>query len=241
MSDVSGIPAFGGGGFAYRQVEAQPTQAVPEITSGANNGSATSNRGQDLPGQNSHADQNRELTLRRAKRESLAPAQASEQGSQQNAAAQARNEEASADKAAVREDGRVELSGKDVHVGPTPAFQASVLEVDRDLRNVIAQVEAKRTQASDEAAIAPSTREDVKQDTPSQPDVSPRDQSTQQASKAEATQSDLGVKQDVERAELQQQAVQDTQRDVQTSQMVQDRESAYSGAAAAIAVPYDGA
>ena len=42
-----------------------------------------------------------------------------------------------------------------VLTGPTPAFQASILEVEKDLRNVIARVEAKRTQQSDEAAIAP--------------------------------------------------------------------------------------
>ncbi|RPE71837.1 hypothetical protein EDD53_0967 [Pacificibacter maritimus] len=39
--------------------------------------------------------------------------------------------------------------------GPTPSFQASVLEVESDLRNIIAQVEAKRAITLDEAAIAP--------------------------------------------------------------------------------------
>ncbi|SLN57428.1 hypothetical protein AQS8620_02540 [Aquimixticola soesokkakensis] len=42
----------------------------------------------------------------------------------------------------------------DMLTGPTPAFQASILEVESDLRNVLARIESERAIQADSAAIA---------------------------------------------------------------------------------------
>jgi len=119
MTDITGVPAFGGGGFASRQLPETPKPVVQEVAKPAADGSATNSQGETLRGQNGADYQ--------SKRDS-------------NDADQKRRD-------AVRDD--IVLSG------PTPSFQASILEVEKDLRNVIARVEAKRTQQADEAAIAP--------------------------------------------------------------------------------------
>ena len=41
----------------------------------------------------------------------------------------------------------------DMLTGPTPAFQASILEIETDLATVIARLEAARTRSRDEAAL----------------------------------------------------------------------------------------
>lgn len=49
-----------------------------------------------------------------------------------------------------------ERVGPETIPGPTPAFQASLLEIESDLQNVIAMLEAARTRSRDEAATAPA-------------------------------------------------------------------------------------
>ena len=144
MTDISGVPAFGGGGFAHRQPPEQPRPAVPEPAKTATDGSATFNKGSDLPGQNGLKFQ---LGYRKSTGEGPAPA----------ADNPARTTAPSEGAREMRGD--VDLDQKNLLTGPTPAFQASVLEVEQDLRHVIAQVEAKRTQKADEAAIAPTSPE----------------------------------------------------------------------------------
>ena len=140
MTDISGVPAFGGGGFAYRVPPDQPKPAIPQVAKTASDGSATNTKGNELPGQNA---------VRKTDRSS----QDIETG---NARAQDRRDTRNE----ARDDWRTEAKhDKDVIAGPTPAFQASLLEVERDLRTVIARVEAKRTREADEGAIAPQSSE----------------------------------------------------------------------------------
>ncbi|WP_417274576.1 hypothetical protein [Celeribacter halophilus] len=134
MTNVTGVPAFGGGGFAFRQPPDPPKPDVPEIAETALNGTTTYTKGNELPGQNGDI-----LTYPRT--------DASEADTATGAVPTSVVEHPSAAQNALPED---------VLVGPTPAFQASVLEVRMDLRNAIAEHAAKRTQSEDEAAIAPS-------------------------------------------------------------------------------------
>lgn len=134
MTNVTGVPAFGGGGFAFRQPPDPPKPDVPKIAETALNGTATYTKGNELPGQNGDI-----LTY---PRESDA-----EEDTTSVAVPTSVAEHPSTAQNTLPED---------VLVGPTPAFQASVLEVRMDLRNAIAEHAAKRTQSEDEAAIAPS-------------------------------------------------------------------------------------
>ena len=62
--------------------------------------------------------------------------------------------------------------------GPTPSFQASLLEIEADLQNAIKRIEAARSHAKTEAAIQPSPRDPEVID-PSQIDPSQIDPSSQ--------------------------------------------------------------
>ena len=44
------------------------------------------------------------------------------------------------------------------HAGPTPAFQVSVLEMDKDLQQALARLEAKHAKPENDAAIAPAPK-----------------------------------------------------------------------------------
>ncbi|MBU2888683.1 hypothetical protein [Celeribacter halophilus] len=134
MTNVTGVPAFGGGGFAFRQPPDPPKPDVPEIAETALNGTTTYTKGNELPGQNGDI-----LTYPRTEAAETASGAVPTSVSEHPSAAQ-------------------NALPEDVLVGPTPAFQASVLEVRMDLRNAIAEHAAKRTQSEDEAAIAPSAR-----------------------------------------------------------------------------------
>jgi|GEM_PF-6944661 hypothetical protein len=132
MTNVTGVPAFGGGGFAFRQPPDPPEPAVPQVTGTALNGTATYTKGNELPGQNGT-----DITYPKSAETSRSKA------------------------VTVSDNGeRAAIFGEklpeDALVGPTPAFQASVLEVELDLRNALAEIAAKRTQSADEAAIAPA-------------------------------------------------------------------------------------
>lgn len=135
MTDILGVPAFGGGGFSQRVPPDQPRPSIPHIAQPANDGTSTSQKGRDLPGQNGDTHSKTRSTS-----------------------------DAAQDAPKARGDGKTTPDAWDepkrldpyTLTGPTPAFQASVLEMESDLRNVIAQVEAKRALKTDESAIAPS-------------------------------------------------------------------------------------
>ncbi|WP_417260051.1 hypothetical protein [Celeribacter sp.] len=120
MTDISGVPAFGGGGFVERQAPDTPEPVVREVAEPATtNGSAAQSQGETLLGQNGTYNQSNH------------------------------------DSSDADQKRRDAVRDETVLTGPTPAFQASILDFERDLRNVIARIEAKRTQQADEAAIAP--------------------------------------------------------------------------------------
>ncbi|NIY78506.1 hypothetical protein HCZ23_03355 [Celeribacter sp. HF31] len=132
MTNITGVPAFGGGGFAFRQPPDPPKPDVPQIAETALNGTATYTKGNELPGQNGDI-----LSYKIDEASDESSVTASER---------AMTSEYDTDTTELPDD---------ILTGPTPAFQASVLEVELDLRNTIAEIAAKRTQAEDEAAIAP--------------------------------------------------------------------------------------
>lgn len=132
MTNIAGVPAFGVGGFAFRQPPDPPKPDVPQIAETALNGTATYTKGNELPGQNGE--------ILSYKLDEVSDASSVT--------------EAERAMKAVYGIDTSELPD-DILTGPTPAFQASVLEVELDLRNTIAEIAAKRTQAEDEAAIAP--------------------------------------------------------------------------------------
>ncbi|WP_226550308.1 hypothetical protein [Celeribacter naphthalenivorans] len=132
MTNIAGVPAFGGGGFAFRQPPDPPKPDVPQIAETALNGTATYTKGNELPGQNGDI-----LSYKIDEVSDASSVTASER---------AMTSEYDTDKMELPDD---------ILTGPTPAFQASVLEVELDLRNTIAEIAAKRTQVEDEAAIAP--------------------------------------------------------------------------------------
>ncbi|WP_417271355.1 hypothetical protein [Celeribacter sp.] len=120
MTDISGVPAFGGGGFVARQAPDTLEPVVREAAEPATtNGSAAQSQGETLLGQNGTYNQSNH------------------------------------DSSDADQKRRDAVRDETVLTGPTPAFQASILDFERDLRNVIARIEAKRTQQADEAAIAP--------------------------------------------------------------------------------------
>ncbi|MBW6417010.1 hypothetical protein [Celeribacter sp. PS-C1] len=132
MTNIAGVPALGGGGFAFRQPPDPPKPDVPQIAETALNGTATYTKGNELPGQNGEI-----LSYKLDEVSDASSATEAERAMK-----------------AVYGIDTSELPD-DILTGPTPAFQASVLEVELDLRNTIAEIAAKRTQAEDEAAIAP--------------------------------------------------------------------------------------
>lgn len=204
MTNVTGVPAFGGGGFAFRQPPDPPKPDVPKIAETALNGTATYTKGNELPGQNGDI-----LTY-------------------------PREIDAEADTAAVPTYvteyplAAQNALPEDVLAGPTPAFQASVLEVRMDLRNAIAEHAAKRTQSEDEAAIAPS----------------PRSQSDEMSDTRSASMPDRVPLEDGSEATIdahaEQQAVEQTLPLSAAPAEAIDPESLYAGPAAVQPTPFDG-
>lgn len=204
MSDLFGVPAFGGGGISHRPPPDHLGPKVPEVAAIASDASATFNKGSNLPGQNGDS-----FDTSKSKRD--------------DAGAYAPSDPRSAATDKPRFDA-------DTLTGPTPSFQASLLEVESDLRNVIAQVEAKRAQDSDASAIAPAPR------------------STADSAIADGEQQDKAALSPTARRDLRDNtpkpdvpsapdvAVKAPQVEVQTE--IQDREAAYSGRAATPDTPY---
>jgi hypothetical protein len=183
-----GVPAFGGGGFAFRQPPDPPEPAVPQVAGTALNGTATYTKGNELPGQNG-TDVTYDDTT----------------GTSQTDAVNGAASDTVASRFTLGED-----LPEDILVGPTPAFQASVLEVELDLRNALAEIAAKRSQTTDEAAIAPAT---------STPTTTGADRASVQARDlAQDTQTALTA----------------------TPSEAQDPEARHSGPAAVLRTPYDG-
>ncbi|SDF16509.1 hypothetical protein SAMN04488117_102470 [Celeribacter baekdonensis] len=208
MTNVAGVPAFGGGGFAFRQPPDPPRPAVPQVAQTATDGSATFTKGNELPGQNGSKYTKSDSAVDTAN-DAAAPQSTDAKSEMQNR---------------IKED-----LPKDILTGPTPAFQASVLEVESDLRNVIAQFEARRNHVSDEAAISATPRGPESRSQAVQPLTSEgTGAETQRAATAEATQ-----------AEVQKDATEATQALVQTSPEAMDPETRYAGPAANPRSPYD--
>lgn len=188
MTNVTGVPAFGGGGFAFRQPPDPPEPAVPQVAGTALNGTATYTKGNELPGQNGT-----DVSYNKTNATSQTHA--------------VNSMISDTETFAFGED-----LPEDILVGPTPAFQASVLEVELDLRNALAEIAAKRSQTADEAAIAPASAAT----------------GTVPAATAEG----------VDRAEK---IAKDTQTALTaTPSEAQDPENRYAGPAAVQKTPYDG-
>ncbi|GAA3856290.1 hypothetical protein [Celeribacter arenosi] len=134
MSNVLGVPAFGGGGFVQRASVDTHQPAVPEVAPVSKGETTSNHQGTGLPDYRSHTNTDTQSSDTKDG-ETVARLRA-EQDAQETA--------------------RAARTDENVIAGPTPAFQASVLEVERDLKNVIARVEAKRTRDADSAAIAPA-------------------------------------------------------------------------------------
>lgn len=201
MSDILGVPVFGGGGISHRPPPDHLGPQVPEVTAIADDASATFNKGSNLPGQNGDT-----FDTSKSKRD--------------DAGAYA----PTASRETPTEKPRFDA---DTLTGPTPSFQASLLEVESDLRNVIAQVEAKRAQQSDAAAIAPApatnaTPSDTERDPQDLSPTARRDMRNDTAKPKEPTPPEPPV--------------QAPQVEVKTE--IQDREAAYSGRAATADTPY---
>lgn len=140
MTNIAGVPAFGGGGFAFRQPPDPPEPAVSQVAETALNGTATYTKGNDLPGQMGEP-----LSYN-------IPEPSETAASEPSRVALEEPYEKAYDISSKRPE--------DILTGPTPAFQASVLEVELDLRNTIAELAAKRSQSKDEEAIAPRKTEE---------------------------------------------------------------------------------
>lgn len=204
MTDITGVPAFGGGGFAARQIPDQPVPAVPEVAKSATDGSATSTRDETSRGQNgSNTNADREKP--------------------QNDAAYAPS---------ARHD-------ENIIAGPTPAFQASVLEVESDLKNVIAKVEAKRTQLADEAAIAPSPAPSGKSaDTDTRMGATSSPDAPTEARTRDVNESALSAETSAPKAETAPPQAKPTGSATAPTETV-DPETAHAGPAASQSTPYD--
>ncbi|MBU1277564.1 MAG: hypothetical protein KJ699_09790, partial [Alphaproteobacteria bacterium] len=171
-------------------------------------GSATFTKGNELPGQNGSKYTKSDSAVDTAN-DAAAPQSTDAKSEMQNR---------------IKED-----LPKDILTGPTPAFQASVLEVESDLRNVIAQFEARRNHVSDEAAISATPRGPETRLQAVQPLTSEDTRAeTQRAAATDATQ-----------AEVQKDATEATQALVQTSPEAMDPETRYAGPAANPRSPYD--
>lgn len=202
MSDMFGVPAFGGGGVSLRSPPQNLGQTVPEVAAIADDTSATFNKGSNLPGQNGDSFDTSELNRDTAG--AYAPSDPRDTYTQKP---------------------RFDV---DTLTGPTPAFQASLLEVESDLRNVIARVEAERAQASDAAAIAPAPQMNTT-----------NSDSGSQGTVAISPTARRDLRDDAPKAETQPAptvTVKAPQVSVQTE--ISDREATYSGPAATPQTPY---
>ncbi|MFT6526662.1 MAG: hypothetical protein ACJAYH_000345 [Celeribacter sp.] len=204
MSDILGVPAFGGGGISHRPPPDHLGPKVPEVTAIANDASATFNKGTDLPSQNGDS-----FDTSKSKRDDAG--------------------------AYAPSDPHEKLFEKphfdaDTLTGPTPSFQASLLEVESDLRNVIAQVEAKRAQKSDAAAIAPAPSLDA---TRTNNDATPQDKAALSPTARRDLRETVPKTNEPPASNVAPKAPQVV---VQTE--AQDREAAYSGRAATADTPY---
>ncbi|MFT6605943.1 MAG: hypothetical protein ACJA2X_001119 [Halocynthiibacter sp.] len=128
MTELSGVPSFGGGGFVHHTAPAPEKPAIEPISQSAKSGTATDNKSEDRSNDARKLVQDISFADRISDRERVSP---------------------------------------ETLAGPTPAFQASLLEIESDLQNVIAKLEAARTRSRDEAATAPAVATN-----PSQPSVS---------------------------------------------------------------------
>ncbi|SFJ04369.1 hypothetical protein [Celeribacter neptunius] len=209
MTNIAGVPAFGGGGFAFRQPPDPPEPAVPQIAETALNGTATYTKGNELPGQNGEPLSYR---LPEVSEESEANVTASE-------------------KAMTESYDISERLPEDVLTGPTPAFQASVLEVELDLRNTIAELAARRSQAADERAIAAAASEQ-RSDAPTS--VQAQRQTAEETTEApDTTAEDSATDYAEDSAKAQTTALSATPSEAQ------DPEAQYAGPAAVLRTPYD--
>ena len=59
------------------------------------------------------------------------------------------------------------------HAGPTPAFQVSVLEMDKDLQQALARLEAEHAKPENDAAIAPALKAEPVETPETEADVEP--------------------------------------------------------------------
>ncbi len=108
--------------------------------------------------------------------------------------------------------------------GPTPAFQVSLLEMESDLRTVIAQVEAKRAHTHDGDNIArPHSRED----------------STSQAQMPRADKGQHALAAPANAPDTTEMAAPVEAPKSAAPNNIQDRETAYFGTAAQLETPYD--
>lgn len=203
MTNVAGVPAFGGGGFAFRQPPDPPEPAVPQIAEIALSDTATYTKGNELPGQN--GDQ---LTYD-------LPQESVDQ-----------TDAAYLDSYDVADGQDVSLSEdlpEDILAGPTPAFQASVLEVELSLQHSLAELAAKRGHEEDAEFIAPASNTADSSD--SHHDV---------VRSSETNQSQLRADQ------AEKQATQEVTSLSETQSNSVDPEAALAGPAAVQATPFDG-
>ncbi|SEL22647.1 hypothetical protein [Pacificibacter marinus] len=203
MSDILGVPAFGGGGFSNRPPLDQPEPTVPAVAALASDSSATFNKGANLPGQNGDTNTKTKQV-------------------QEESGAYAPRDPREASKARAQFD-------PNMLTGPTPSFQTSVLEMESDLRTVIARVEAKRAMQFDGSAIAPVPQKDET--------TRPSEQETEQTptSRRDVRDTDTNVTQDT----APQPVAQFIAPQYATQTEVQDREAAYAGQAGTITTPYN--
>ncbi|MEN8832709.1 hypothetical protein, partial [Pacificibacter sp.] len=108
--------------------------------------------------------------------------------------------------------------------GPTPAFQVSLLEMESDLRTVIAQVEAKRAHTHDgDNAAQPHSREDVTSQ--AQMPRADKDQHSLAAPTSAPNTTEMASPVEAPKSAA--------------PNNIQDREAAYFGSAAQLETPYD--
>ncbi|MBU2935465.1 MULTISPECIES: hypothetical protein [Pacificibacter] len=202
MSDILGVSAFGGSGVSLRSPPQNLGQTMPKVAATADDTSATFNKGSTLPSQNGDSFDT----------------------------TQSIREDAGAYAPTDPRDALVQKQPLDADIltGPTPAFQASLLEVESDLRNVIARVEAKRAQISDAAAIAPAPQKD------SANSVSGSQNSLEISPTARRDLREVTPKTETQPAP--EVKIESPQAEVQTEAL--DREAAYAGRAAIPETPY---
>jgi hypothetical protein len=206
MSELLGVPAFGGGGFSNRPPPDQPGPTVPAVAALASDSSATFNKGANLPGQN--GDTNTKTKQVHEESGAYAPRDPREVS-----------------------EARAQFD-PNMLTGPTPSFQTSILEMESDLRTVIARVEAKRAMHFDGNAIAPAPQKD-ETTRPSEQEAHEAEQTP--TSRRDVRDTEITVTHDTAPQPAPQfTAPQDT---AQTE--VQDREAAYAGQAGTITTPYN--